>query len=186
MKLYKKHDFPVENVRRFLEPGPVVLVSSAHKGDTNIMTMGWHMVMESQPSLIGCIISSANYSFEMIRKSRQCVINIPTEDLAAKVVDIGNSSGRDIDKFDQFGLSPEPGTLVRAPRIRECYANFECRLADARLIATYNMFVFEVVKAHVATKPRYPRTIHYRGDGEFMISGANTGKYRRRFKPEML
>jgi hypothetical protein len=46
--------------------------------------------------------------------------------------------------------------------------------------------VFEVVKAHVATKPRYPRTIHYRGDGEFMISGANTGKYRRRFKPEML
>jgi hypothetical protein len=48
------------------------------------------------------------------------------------------------------------------------------------------MFVFEVVKAHVATSPRMPKTIHYRGDGEFMISGAETRKYRRLFKPQML
>ena len=43
---YTKKDFPIANVRRFLEPGPIVLVSSAHKGETNIMTMGWHMIME--------------------------------------------------------------------------------------------------------------------------------------------
>jgi flavin reductase (DIM6/NTAB) family NADH-FMN oxidoreductase RutF len=186
MTSYKKQDFPVEKIRRFLEPGPIVLVSSAYKDDTNIMTMGWHMVMEFQPSLIGCIISSANHSFEMIRRSKQCVINVPTEDLAAKVVDIGNTSGRDIDKFGEFGFSPEPGTLVRAPLIQECYANFECRLADAKLIATYNMFVFEVVKAHVANRPKRPRTIHYRGEGEFMISGVNTARYRKRFRPGML
>ena len=54
-----------------------------------------------------------------------------------------------------------------------------------RLIAKYNMFVFEVAKAHVAASPRYPKTIHYRGDGVFMISGANTGKFRKRFRPEM-
>lgn len=122
----------------------------------------------------------------MIRRSKQCVINIPTEDLATKVVDIGNTSGRDIDKFDEFGLSRESGALVRAPLIRECYANFECRLTDAKLITTYNMFVFEVVKAHVATRPRLPRTIHYRGEGEFMIAGVNTAKYRKGFRPEML
>jgi flavin reductase (DIM6/NTAB) family NADH-FMN oxidoreductase RutF len=186
MTVYKKHDFPVHQVRRFLEPGPIVLVSSAHKGKTNIMTMGWHMIMEFQPSLIGCIISSANHSFEMVRNSKKCVINIPTEDLASKVVDIGNTSGRDIDKFDKFGLTPETGVAVDAPLIQECHANFECRLTDAKLITPYNMFVFEVVKAHVAMSPKYPRTIHYRGDGEFMISGANTGKYRKRFRPEML
>ncbi len=186
MSKYTKTDFPVENIRRFLEPGPIVLVSSAHKGDSNIMTMGWHMVMEFQPSLVGCIISSANHSFEMIRKSRQCVINIPTEDIASTVVRIGNSSGRDIDKFAEFGLTPTPGTHVRAPLIAECYANFECRLVDASQVRKYNMFVFEVVKAHVATAPKAPKTIHYRGDGEFMISGANTRKYRRLFKPEML
>ena len=186
MPRYTKTDFPVENVRRFLEPGPIVLVSSAHKGETNIMTMGWHMLMEFQPSLVGCIISSANHSFEVIRKSRQCVINLPTEDIAATVVRIGNSSGRNIDKFSEFGLTPKPGARVRAPLIAECYANFECRLADASQVRKYNMFVFEVVKAHVATAPKLPNTIHYRGDGEFMISGANTRRYRKLFRPEML
>ena len=186
MPKYTKTDLPVANVRRFLEPGPIVLVSSAHQGERNIMSMGWHMVMEFQPSLVGCIISSANHSFEMIRKSRQCVINIPTEDLAATVVRIGNSSGRDIDKFSEFGLAPKPGSHVRAPLIAQCFANFECKLVDTSQVRKYNMFVFEVVKAHVATRPKYPKTIHYRGDGEFMISGAETRRYRRLFKPEML
>jgi flavin reductase (DIM6/NTAB) family NADH-FMN oxidoreductase RutF len=186
MTRYTKTDFPVHNVRRFLEPGPIVLVSSAHKSESNIMTMGWHMVMEFTPALVGCIISSGNHSFELIRRSRQCVINLPTEDLAAKVVKIGNSSGRDTDKFSEFGLTPKPGTHVRSPLIDECYANFECKLADASWVGKYNLFVFEVVKAHVATSPKIPKTMHYRGDGEFMISGAETRKYRRLFKPGML
>src|SRR5690348_18305770 len=101
MRKYKKQDFPVHNIRRLLEPGPIVLVSSAHKDETNIMTMGWHMMMEFTPALIGCIISSENHSFELIRRSRQCVINIPTADLAATVVKIGNCSGRDVDKFSE-------------------------------------------------------------------------------------
>ena len=58
--------------------------------------------MGFEPSLIGCYIWDANYSFEMLRRSKECVINIPTEDIAAKVVGIGNSSGRDIDKFEKF------------------------------------------------------------------------------------
>ena len=57
MPRYTKKDFPTYNVRRLLEPGPIVLVSSAHKDQTNIMTMGWHMVMEFSPALVGCLIS---------------------------------------------------------------------------------------------------------------------------------
>jgi flavin reductase (DIM6/NTAB) family NADH-FMN oxidoreductase RutF len=186
MPRYTKIDFPVGNVRRFLEPGPIVLVSSAHQGKTNIMTMGWHMIMEFEPSLIGCYIWTANHSFEMIRKSKQCVINVPTVDLAAKVVGIGNSSGRDVDKFAEFGLTATPGTDIGAPLIEQCYASFECRLTDSSLIRKYSLFVLEVVKAHVATAPKHPKTIHYRGDGEFMISGAETRKYRKLFKPQML
>ena len=186
MRRYTKKDFPVYNVRRFLEPGPIVLVSSAHKDQTNIMTMGWHMVMECSPALVGCLISGANHSHDLIRNSRQCVINIPTVDIAETVVKIGNTSGRDIDKFAEFGLTPTPGTHVRAPLIAECYANFECTLADAAWVNKYNVFVFEVVKAHVATSPKAPRTIHYRGDGEFMISGEETKRYRRLFRPGML
>jgi len=183
---YRKVDFPVHDVRRFLEPGPIVLVSSAHQGETNIMTMGWHMVMEFTPSLVGCCISSANHSFELVRRSRQCVINLPTVDLAEKVVKIGNSSGRDIDKFAELGLTAEPATAVSAPLIGECHANFECRLADASWVKKYNIFVFEVVKAHVAAHPKLPKTIHYRGDGAFMISGEETRRFRKLFRPEML
>src|SRR6202166_950346 len=85
MKKLTKKDFPVSKIRRFLEPGPIVLVSSAWKGETNIMTMCWHTVMEFEPSLVGCMISSGNHSFELIRASKECVINIPTYDLAKQV-----------------------------------------------------------------------------------------------------
>jgi flavin reductase (DIM6/NTAB) family NADH-FMN oxidoreductase RutF len=185
-KTYDKHDFPVSDIRRFLEPGPIVLISTAHDGQTNIMTMGWHMIMEMQPSLVGCYIWSENHSREMARKSRACVINIPTADMAAKVVGIGNCSGRDTDKFEKFKLTPEKAAKVPAPLIAECYASFECRLHDASLVGKYSLFVWEVVKAHVAQRPKYPETLHYRGNGEFMISGTNTARYRRLFKPEML
>src|SRR6476619_7607234 len=97
MHHYEKRNLPVDKVRRFLEPGPIVLVSSKWKGATNIMAMGF------EPSLIGCYIWDENHSFEMLRRSKECVINIPTEDIAAKVVGIGNSSGRDIDKFRSSG-----------------------------------------------------------------------------------
>ena len=186
MNRYQKRDLPVEKVRRFLEPGPIVLVSSKWRGATNIMTMGWHMVMGFEPSLIGCYIWDANHSFEMLRRSKECVINIPTEDIAAKVVGIGNSSGRDIDKFEKFRLTAAPSKKVNAPLIAECYANFECRLADSSLINKYSLFVWEVVKAHAAPSPRYPRTIHYRGDGIFMLSDGNTSRYRRLFKSQNL
>ena len=186
MRRYRKEDFPVYNVRRFLEPGPIVFVSSAHKDQTNIMTMGWHMVMEFSPALVGCLIAGGNHSHDLIRGSRHCVINLPTTDIAETVVKIGNTSGRNIDKFAEFGLTPKPGTHVRAPLIEECYANFECELADAAWVNKYNVFVFEVVKAHVATSPKVPKTIHYRGDGEFMISGEETKRYRKLFRPGML
>ena len=60
----EKLDFPVSQVRRYLEPGPIVMVSSALDDRRNIMTMGWHTVMEFTPSLVGCVIAGGNYSFD--------------------------------------------------------------------------------------------------------------------------
>src|ERR1700722_13417330 len=97
MKKYSKKDFPVSKIRQILEPGPVVLVSSAWKGKKNIMTMGWHLVMEFSPSLVGCIIADNNVSFEMIRKSGVCVINVPTADMVDQVVGVGNCDGDEVD-----------------------------------------------------------------------------------------
>jgi flavin reductase (DIM6/NTAB) family NADH-FMN oxidoreductase RutF len=81
------------------------------------MTMGWHMVMEFDPSLIGCYIWSENHSLELIRRSKACVINIPNVDLGSKVAGIGNASGRSVDKFAKFDLTPVPAATVDAPLI---------------------------------------------------------------------
>jgi flavin reductase (DIM6/NTAB) family NADH-FMN oxidoreductase RutF len=185
MKPYNKHDFPVSEVRRFLEPGPVVLVSSAWKDERNIMTLGWHTAMEFTPSLVGCVIASGNHSYDMISRGKECVINLPTVELAATVVKIGNCSGAQVDKFKKFKLTAVEADEVKAPLIAECFASLECRLVDGRLRDKYNFFIFEVVKAHAPAAPKYPKTIHYRGDGMFMVAGRSLN-LRRFFRPGML
>jgi flavin reductase (DIM6/NTAB) family NADH-FMN oxidoreductase RutF len=177
--------FPVAKVRRYLEPGPIVLVSSAWRGERNIMTLGWHTVLELSPSLIGCMISSGNHSHDLIRRSKQCVINVPTTALTDIVIGIGNTSGAELDKFAHFGLTAAPASQVEAPLIRECHASFECRLYDAALVKKYSFFVFEVVAAHVARAPEHPETLHYTGDGVFMVAGKIISR-RSKFRPEML
>jgi flavin reductase (DIM6/NTAB) family NADH-FMN oxidoreductase RutF len=143
------------------------------------------MVMMDEPSLVGRFIWDQNYSYGLVRRSKECVINVPTVDLVDAVIGVGNSHGPEVDKFETFGLTAVDATKVGAPLIAERHANFECKLIDPSLIERYSLFVFEVVKAHVATSPRYPTTVHYRGDGVFMVSGRNVS-YRRLFKPENL
>jgi flavin reductase (DIM6/NTAB) family NADH-FMN oxidoreductase RutF len=185
VRIFDKKDFPVSNVRRFLEPGPIVLVSSAWKGKRNIMTMGWHMVMSFEPSLIGCYVWDENHSFGMIRSSRECVINIPTFDIAKEVVGIGNCSGADVDKFEKFSLTPMRAAKVDAPLIGECHSSFECKVIDAGIVPKYGLFILEVVKAHAAVSPKVPRTMHYRGDGQFMVAGREVS-LKHMFKPQNL
>ena len=99
------------------------------------MTMGWHTVMEFTPSLVGCVIASGNHSFGLIRRSKECVINLPTTALTDTVVGIGNTTGAEIDKFEKFEpYRRRKPSEVDAPLIAECHANFECRLADDALV----------------------------------------------------
>src|SRR4030067_484394 len=160
--------FPLAHVSRLLEPGPVVLVTTAHKGSANIMTQSWHTMMEFEPPLVGCVISGRNYSFDALRTTRECVLNIPTVELAKQVVGIGNCSGKKIDKFRKFKLTPLPASQVAAPLIAECHANLECRVADSRMVNKYNFFVLEVIKAWINTSIKNPRTLHHQGKGVFM------------------
>lgn len=115
MKTYRKKDYPLAEIRRYLEPGPILLVSSAWQGKFNIMTMGWHMMMQFTPALFGCYIWDGNHSFEMIRRSKECVINVPTSDLVNEVVGIGNCTGIDVDKFKKFGLTAVPAKKLALP-----------------------------------------------------------------------
>jgi len=176
-----KRSYPLPKVYGLLEPGPVVLVATARKGKRNIMTMSWHTMMEFEPPLIGCVISGRNESFDTLKSTKECTINIPTLDLAKQVVSIGNCSGSAVDKFAKFGLTPTPAAQVAAPLIAECYASLECRVADTRLVNRYNFFVLEVVQAWVDTAIKQPQTLHHRGNGVFVVAG-ETVKLRSAMK----
>lgn len=166
-----KRSYPLSDVYGLLEPGPVVLVTTARKGRPNIMTMSWHTMMEFEPPLIGCVISGRNASFDTLRATRECVINIPTLELAKQVVGIGSCSGLTVDKFAKFGLTPVDATEVQAPLVAECYSSLECKVADTRLVNRYNFFILEVVQAWVDTAVKKPQTLHHRGNGVFVVAG---------------
>lgn len=185
MEKLKKEPYELSEIRRYLEPGPIVLVSSSHRGERNIMTMGWHMMLGFSPALFGCYIWPGNHSHALISRSEECVVNLPTRALLDQVVGIGNSTGSDLDKFEAFGLTAVDADIVGAPMIDECYANFECRLHDRSQVSRYNLFIWEVVKAHVSVEPSLPETVHYLGHGEFMVAG-KVVNCRRRFKPQNL
>jgi flavin reductase (DIM6/NTAB) family NADH-FMN oxidoreductase RutF len=167
----RKRKLPLSRVYRLLESGPVVMMTTAREGRANVMPMSWHTMMEFEPPLVGCIVSDRNHSFGTLKATRECVLNIPTVELAAKVVGCGNTTGRRVDKFERFGLTPERASRVAAPLIGECYASLECRVVDTRLVTKYGFFVLEVLAAWVDPLRKAPRTIHHRGRGVFMVAG---------------
>jgi flavin reductase (DIM6/NTAB) family NADH-FMN oxidoreductase RutF len=168
-------DLPLSKVYQLLEPGPVVLLTTARKGRANVMTMSWHMMVEFEPPLVACVVSSANHSFAALRATKECVIAIPALELAPKVVEVGNCSGRNVDKFERFGLTSLPASRVAAPLVAECFANLECKVVDTRFVNQYNLFVLEVVKAWIDPSQKNPKTIHHRGYGKFVVDGETIG-----------
>jgi flavin reductase (DIM6/NTAB) family NADH-FMN oxidoreductase RutF len=165
-------ELPLSKVYQLIESGPVVMLTTARGGRANVMTMSWHMMLDFEPPLIACVVSSANHSFAALRATKECVIAIPARRLAAKVVKVGNCSGRDTDKFEAFGLTPVAATHVQAPLIKECFANLECRVTDTAMVRKYNLFVLECVKAWTDPKQKNPKAIHHQGWGKFVADGA--------------
>jgi len=174
-------ELPLDKAFRLIEPGPVVILTTAREGKPNIMTMSWHMVVDFTP-LIGCIISSWDYSYTALCETKECVLAIPTVDLANKVVDIGNCSGREVDKFKTFGLTPKPAGEVRAPLIAECLANLECRVLDDSLAAKYDLFILQGVKAWIDPARKERRTLHANGNGTFVVDGRTLDLKKRMVK----
>jgi flavin reductase (DIM6/NTAB) family NADH-FMN oxidoreductase RutF len=164
-------ELALAKVYQLLEPGPVVLLTTARRGRANVMTMSWHQMVEFEPPLVACVVSNADYSFAALRATKECVIAIPAAHLAQKVVDVGNCSGREVAKFEKFGLTPLKARRVAAPLVAECFANLECKVVDGHLVNKYNLFVLEVVQAWTDPRQRNLKTIHHHGYGKFAVDG---------------
>ncbi len=151
-----------------IEPGPVVLVATFDGKKNNVMTISWTMVNDFRP-VIAMTTGPWNHSFAALKASRECVVAIPTVDLLDKVIGIGTCSGADIDKFAKFELTAARAKHVRAPLIKECLANIECKVVD--LIEKHNIVVLEAAAAYVDATRKERRTVHAVGDGTFIVDG---------------
>ena len=151
-----------------MESGPVVLVTTHDGQKDNIMTISWTMVNDFTP-VFAITTGAWNHSFAALRKHRECVIAIPTVDMLDKVVGIGTCSGADTDKFARFKLTPVQGKVVRAPLIKECLANMECKVID--IVKKHSIVVLEAVAAYVDTARKERRTVHAVGNGTFIVDG---------------
>ncbi len=162
------HQMKLGKAFTLMESGPVVLVTTHDGMKNNIMTLSWTMVLDFTP-LFAITTGEWNYSYAALRKNRECVIAIPTVDMLDRVVGIGTCSGADTDKFAKFKLTPMHGKVVKAPLIKECLANIECKVID--IVRKHNILVLEGVAAYTNPARKEKRTIHAVGDGTFIVDG---------------
>lgn len=161
-------DLPLGKAFTLIEPGPVVLVTTHDHHKDNVMTITWTMVLDFSATF-AITTGPWNHSYAALSRSKECVLSIPTVDLLDTVVGIGTCSGQDTDKFEQFGLTRAKAKHVRAPLIRECLANVECRVVD--IIDRHNIVVLEGVAAYFDKARKEKRMIHAVGDGTFIVDG---------------
>jgi len=166
--------------KRLLNHGPTVLVASFYRGRPNVATIAWTMPLDSDPPRVALVIGEGNYSFECITKTGEFTINVPPVSLKEAVIGAGSVSGRRVDKFMKFGLTPIKARKVKPPLIEECIGHLECRMIEPELAERYNLFLADVVAVSVTKgtfKERWlvekeeARTIHHLGGNVFTCPG---------------
>ena len=129
-----------------LYPLPAVMVSAGDReGNANILTVAWTGTVCTNPPMVYISVRPERYSYHMIEESGEFVINLTTEKLARAADYCGVRSGRDVDKFREMGLTPEPMEHVRAPGILESPVNLECRVTQVIPLGSHQMFLAEIL-----------------------------------------
>ena len=165
---YKKTD--LSRCLLFIEPGPVVLVSSYNleTQQPNLMTISWTIALDFNHHIALCT-GPWNYSFDLIMKTKECVVAIPPASMAETVVKIGDISGKDCDKFEKFGIKQLEAEKTDAPLIDGCVANLECKVVD--FVKKYGLIILEVVNVWENEELKDEKLFHAFGDGRFVKDG---------------
>lgn len=135
-----------------LNPLPVVMVTCADGNKKNIITIAWTGIVNSEPPMTYISVRKSRFSHKIIEKTGEFVINLTTEELGKATDFCGVKSGRDMDKFELLGLTPEDSDVVSAPMIKESPVNLECKVKEVREYPSHDMFVAEIVKVHADEK----------------------------------
>lgn len=158
----------IEEVLTYIEPGPVVLVSTSDGKKNNLMTITWTMAASFSQDIV-ITTGPWNMSFQTILDTGECVVAIPPVSLLKTAVEIGMVSGADTDKFRLFHLTPVEGEVVKAPLVQECLASVECTLTEH--IERYGFLVLKARRLWINSTISDRRICHAVADGRFYADG---------------
>ena len=138
------------NPGEMLAPLPAVMVSVGDMEHSNIITVAWTGIVNSDPPYTYVSVRKSRYSHDIIEESGEFVINLTTEATAKATDYCGVKSGRDVDKFKECGLTKMPAEKLACPIIGECPVNIECRVIEKREFGSHDMFLAEIVNVNVS------------------------------------
>lgn len=174
---------PLAKAYRLLNHGPTVLVSAAHGGQRNVMAAAWAMAVDFEPCKVAVVLDKQTWTRELLEAEGSFVLNVPCVAQVDLVQTVGNTTGRDVDKFAAYGIETLAGERVSAPLIAGCVAWLECRLLpEAHNQQGYDLFLGEVVAAQADTRVFRDghwdfagqdrlRTLHHVAGGHFLVIG---------------
>jgi flavin reductase (DIM6/NTAB) family NADH-FMN oxidoreductase RutF len=166
-------------------PCPVVLVSAKAGERESIITLAWVGMVSSEPMTVEVGIRPSRFTFDLIMASGEFAVNVPGAALIKAVDACGTTSGRDVDKFEKYGLTRATASKIRAPLVAECPVALECRLKGAIDLGTHHIFLGEVL-AISAGKEYVDGAGHFMLDkldpmayigGNYRTLGAAVGRY---------
>jgi flavin reductase (DIM6/NTAB) family NADH-FMN oxidoreductase RutF len=171
---------PPARANRLINHGPAVLVTSGHEGETNIMTAAWAMPASHTPPMVAVAVGPSRHTHDLILASHEFAVNIPAAPLLEAVWCCGTSSGREKDKFELCGLTPQPAAHLAVPLIKECIGAIECRLAAHPAAGDHTIFIGEVLAVWVQpdlfeerllVEKAGAHTLHHLGGRDFCLPG---------------
>lgn len=140
-----KRELPLSDLTRIYQPGALLVMSTLHEGQGNVMALAWHTLLQESPTRIACILRRGSKSLKALQENEECVLNVPLDEQLEQVLLCGSHSGSMIDKMELCGWSVRDASRVAAPMVRECYAHIECQLHELELIGEFNLCVLEPV-----------------------------------------
>ena len=143
-----KIEIPLQKANRIINSGQVILVSCAFEKQANIITLAWNMPLSHNPPLMAISLTRKRFSYDLIKKSGEFVVNIPPVELFDEMFYCGKHSGRDVDKFKETDLTAQKANkLTAAPLIKECVGHLECRLKDEKEAGDHVLLMGDIVYA---------------------------------------
>jgi flavin reductase (DIM6/NTAB) family NADH-FMN oxidoreductase RutF len=154
----------------FIYPIPAVMVSCGTMEKSNIITVAWTGILNTNPAMVYISVRPTRYSYNLIKEQGEFVINLTTEGLAYATDWCGVKSGKDVDKFKEMKLTKEKANFVQCPLIKESPVSVECKVKEIRELGSHHMFVAEVLSIDADEK-------YIDKNGAFDISKCNLIAY---------